>query len=125
MDKLDNLKVGDKVVVVAEGTNQDRYYRGRPIEDRIREGVVAKNGRKYITVKMINDSEIQFDKTNNYTEKTNGCADYSLYANRQDIFDKFERESLEIDLRLAFDFSSSRKFSLDQLRRIKNIIDEK
>ena len=90
IEKLNNKKVGDPVYLFADGTNMQRRYRGEPLENKIIETTVIKVGRKYITV----DNKfkgIQFDRTDDYTEKTNYCADYYLYADKQDIYDLKEK----------------------------------
>ena len=123
VEKLNNKKVGDTVYLFEDGENTKRRLRGEPLENKIIETTIIKIGRKYLTV----NTGTQFDKTINYREKTNYCEDYYLYAEKQDIYDLVEKENLlhliykKVDL---YNYSNKNNISLDQLRRIKEILDE-
>ena len=123
IEKLNDKKVGDVIYLFADGTNMQRRYRGEPLENQIIETTVIKAGRKYITVEYHN---VQFDKSD-YSEKTNYCADYYLYADKQDIYDLKEKQSLfsMVSSKLGRSaYSCPSDISLDQLRRIKVILEE-
>ena len=97
IEKLNNKKVGDPVYLFADGTNMQRRFRDEPLESKIIETTVIKITKKYMTV----DDKfkgIQFDRTDDYTEKTNYCADYYLYADKQDIYDLKEKANLFSEL---------------------------
>ena len=48
---MDNrIKVGAKCYLKAQG-NEERYHRGKPMEEWIYEAEIIKVGRKYFTVK--------------------------------------------------------------------------
>lgn len=118
MNKLDGLKVGDTVYLLAVGNMHSRC-KDKSIEDRIREVEVTKVGRKYITT----NNDCQFDKTDDYREKTVYTPDWEIYATKQDIYDKRDSEILSSDISDYFRYGKN-NLTLDQLKRIKAIIDE-
>jgi hypothetical protein len=129
MDRdLGKIVKGQEVwVKVIDGSNVARfYYKSSNIEDRILQGEVTKVGRKYITVKFGRYKEEQFNIEDEYRNKyTAGGADYQLYLTKQDILDEVEVETIHSEIRSAFgDYRNNGKFTLEQLRRIRDIINE-
>ena len=88
--------------------------------NRITKGTLTSIGSKYYTVKD-KHSETKFDKETMH-EKTNYSPMETLYFCEQDLFDARELQALETELRTTI---PRVKMTLDQLRRIKMIVDEK
>ena len=126
--KLD-LKVGQKVTVKIEPmSNASRYVDMslENIDDWCFEGEVTKVTNKYITVKFKCDEE-KFSVEDDYRQKTiYGGADYKLYLNRQEVIDEKEANDIYYFIRYKFDGygCNNNKFTLNQLRRIRDIIKE-
>jgi hypothetical protein len=115
-------------VKIINGSNVDGYYKNSNIEDRIFQGDVIKVGRKYITVKFDECKEYQFSIEDDYKNTyTAGGSDYQLYLTKQDIFDEIEAENINSEIQTAFGSygRNNGTFTLDQLRRIKDIINER
>lgn len=114
------IEKGQTVYLKAVGNNardrEDIYYA---------EAEITKVGRKYIAVKH-NWSEYQFEINNSYREKTIYSPSWELYFSVQDIYDEEERVKLFRELNLEFNYigGSAKDCSLDQLKRIKSILDE-
>lgn len=121
MDK--RIKVGEKCYLKAQG-NEERRHRGKSIEEWIYEVEITKVGRKYFTVKK-GWEEIKYD-INNLEEVTNYCSNWKFYFDKQEIINDMEIKKIErvIEARFSKYGDNSSKLSLDQLRRIMNIIDE-
>ena len=121
---MDNrIKVGAKCYLKAQG-NEERYHRGKPMEEWIYEAEIIKVGRKYFTVKK-DCSEIKYN-IDDLTEVTDYCSDWEFHFDKQEILDEMEIKKLEWDIKIKFSgygFNSS-KLSLEQLRRIMDIINE-
>lgn len=121
---MDNrIKAGNKCYLKAQG-NEVRRHRGRPAEEWIYEGEIIKVGRKYFIVKC-GCRDIKYS-LEDFTEVTNYCSDWNFYFNKQDILDEMEVDNLERDIRNRFSGygKNSSKLSLNQLRRITDIINE-
>ena len=126
MDRKLNLKKGDKCIMAMTSSN----FRSRNIKmtlDNIKEWTieceVISIGRRYVTVKE-GRSEYKFDIDNNYREKSNYSPDYILYQNIQEIFDERDADDLNEYIRNRIGQYGSARFSLEKLKRIKEIIDE-
>lgn len=118
------LCLGKKCYLKIQG-NSERYYKGEPIEKKIRECEIVKIGRKYFTVLTKTGQSIQFE-IDTLDEKTQTLSDWKFYFEKQDILDEEEYKNLEISIRMYFSnciFSKS-KLSLEKLRKISAIIEE-
>jgi hypothetical protein len=129
MDRKLDLKVGQSVVIkVEEASNASRRVNMSlaNIDEWCFDGEVTKVGRKYITVKFKGYKEEQFVAEDDYRQKyTAGGADYKLYLTKQDVIDEKEANNLYSDIRTKFGgFRNNNQFTLDQLQRITNIINE-
>lgn len=130
MDRKLDLKVGQEVVVkIIEGSNASRRENMSldNIDSWCFNGEVTKVGRKYITVKFNNWQEYQFDIEFDYRNKyTAGGADYQLYLSKQEVVNEKESNNLYKYIQTEFNGYSGNKgkFTLDQLRRIMDIINE-
>lgn len=79
-------------------------------------------GNKYITV---NDN-IRFSIANGFTENTDfGSINYELHLSKQNALDAIEKDSLFNQCRKSLDYSCKKKYTLSQLRRIADILNEK
>lgn len=119
------FKVGQIVILKPVGDNA-RYIRNNAkdsnIMNHLEEYKVEKVGRKYVTV--VQDgiySALRFDMESNSQVDTCGC-DWKLYTSIQSICDEDEANSIEWSLKLLFNSHGKLKLSLDQLRKINNII---
>jgi hypothetical protein len=109
--------VGQSVYLVP-GTNANRYEKGKIIE-----GVIKTIGRKYYTV-TVKGCNYQFDKEN-LQQNTIYTPDYFLYFDKQDIINRREIRKLTAIIRKAHGtYGAPPDLTLDQLRRIKAILDE-
>ena len=112
------LTTGDKVYLMPVG---DNYRRGDKLPQ---EATVQKAGRKYIHVTREGSRHaIMFDRER-HREATEYSPGWELYLSRQALMDELERRELEFTLRDAFGSLGRYDFTLDQLRRIKAIVDE-
>lgn len=121
------VEVG-QVVYLKPGTNKGRY------DKSICRGKVVKVGRKYYDVVLLLNINGEYTESrakykyniSDNTQVTNYCADYYVYFSEQDILDEEEFEDIRMDIRSLFDSSLSLKkvLSIEQLRRIKDIIEE-
>ena len=117
------IKVGSKCYLKAQG-NEERRHKGKPFEEWIYEAEIIKVGRKYFTVKCgVWDRKY---RTDDLTEVTNYCSDWAFYFSKQDILDEMEIEKLEFFIKNRFSGygKNPSKLTLEQLKRIYNIINE-
>lgn len=123
---IKDFKVGQTVYVELIGNAK----RGRCSEELIEEWEVAKVGRKYVHAqKKGSIFPVVFEKNEydgNFVEKTDISVDYILYASKSEIEEKFEREKLYSEIRDTFrEYGNCpSKLSLEQLRKIKAIIED-
>lgn len=120
---MSKLEVGQRVFL-EPGINVARYNKS------IREGEILKVGRKYFEVGLVyKDGTVMKSRPYKYhiedlTQKTDYCADYNLYLNKQDILDKKEKSRLYMQIEKYFSrWSSNKDLSLDKLRKIKDILE--
>lgn len=127
---IKDFKVGQTVYVELTGNAS----RGKTAEQCIEEWEVASVGRKYIKAgeghkKWGIIRERTFEYRENYgrfVEKTDYCVDYILYLTRQEIERKFEKARLLNEVESFFrDWNKPKNLSIEQLKRIKEILDEK
>ena len=129
MDRVLNFKKGDKCIVAIEEHSNASRHKDMSIDninDWTYEGVVIASGKKYITVEFNNETS-KFEVDNDYRKKVNyGSNDYKLFKDIQGVKDERELDSLIWSIRMCFDRmnKSNTKLTLDQLRRISNIISE-
>jgi hypothetical protein len=91
----------------------------------IKECVIKKIGRKYIEVENPDwDADIIKIEIETRREVTKYSPDWELYFSKQELLDEIEKEKLENDIKAIFGCYRGTDLSLDQLRRIKKIIDE-
>jgi len=128
MDRKLDLKVGQKVVVtIIKRSNASRHkdMSLENIDNWCFDGEVTKIGRKYITVKWDKWSEEQFSIENDYNNKTDYSCDYKLYLNKEEIIKERKADELYNEIKTHFSgWGGNENFSLDQLERIINIINE-
>lgn len=121
--KLKDFKVGQKVYIRLIGN----ACRGKHGEELIEEWEVVVVGRKYLTAKN-GSREYQFKSPiiheNYFVQKTNHCINYILYASREDIEVELEKSRLFREVSEYFrGYGCEKKFTLEQLRQIKGIIE--
>lgn len=127
---IKDFKVGQKVYVELTGNAS----RGKTAEECIEEWEITSVGRKYIEAGRIDKKrggvwgKHLFEYKENYgrfVEKTNYCIDYALYLTRQEIEDKQEKSRIFKEVSEVFrGFGAERNITLEQLRRIKKILNE-
>lgn len=121
-----NLKKGDKCIMAVrqKSTFASRLnIRLDNIDKWTWEVEVVSIGRKYVTVKRADGSEYKFDIEKDYIEKSNTSPDYVLYQKLQEVYDIQEYEELSNYIRRKI--NNMADLNLDQLKRIKSIIEEK
>lgn len=128
MQKSD-FKVGNTVwLKIIEGSNRARYSNINPndVESWIVEATVENVGSKFISVKIRGTQIVKFNIKNNFHQiYVCGGADYKLYLSKQDVLNDIESENIYQEIKN--DFMASRnhkKLSLEQLRKIKEILDD-
>lgn len=95
--------------------------------DPLREVTVTKIGRKYVTVSWGAWREIQFEPTHTtdrfLTEKTEYGYGHRLYVSKDAYEETMELKQLRIWFRKASSYGNERQYTLDQLRAVKQILD--
>lgn len=116
---MSKLEVGQKVFLKAVGNNA-RYDK----EVRIEEYEVKKVGRKLLDVWKNQDDRysIKFDMENENREVSKYSPNWKLYFSKQDIADEEESSKLTNEIKKIFDRYGKVELSLEQLRKIKEII---
>jgi hypothetical protein len=112
------VQVGESVFLKAIGNNARR---GR---ERVEEWKIKKIGRKYFDVWIEGRefSTIQFH-IEDHKQKMD-YPDWELYWSMQDIEDEKEKNQILVKLSTMFGSYGKPKLTLDQLRRIQEIISE-
>lgn len=127
MDRKLNLKKGD-ICIMAIIPMSDASRRIDMSLDNINEWIeyveVISVDRKYITVKRCSKFDHKFDVENDYCEKSKYSPNYKLYENIQEIYNEREAERINDYIRDKIGQYGGARFSLDKLKRIKEIIDE-
>ncbi|ENY8692553.1 TPA: hypothetical protein ACSVPQ_003615 [Clostridioides difficile] len=118
---MDNLKKG-QTVYLKYGDCETK--KTKDLKDLYTEGIIESIGRKYITV-TVKGSSYKFDK-DSLNQVTNYAQDYYLYLSEKNLLDEIETDSILEELRsqIGVHFYSNCKLNIDQLRRIKKIMDE-
>jgi len=114
------MQIGDKVYLKPTDRNSRR---GKEVQEYI----ISKIGRKYLeVVQQLGDTfSIKFDMEKEYQQVSNYSADWELYFSKQEILDEQESIRLSDDIRKEIgNYGFPKDLSLDQLKRIKAIIDE-
>lgn len=121
------LEVG-QIVYLKPGINKGRY------DKSIKRGKVLKVGRKYYDVVLLINKDGEYVESrskykyyiSDNTQVTDYCSDYYVYFSEQDILDEQEFEDIHWSISSLFGSVDcvKKSLSLEQLRRIKDIIDE-
>ncbi|MEC4565390.1 hypothetical protein L8C07_05485 [Paenibacillus sp. CMAA1739] len=109
------MNIGDKVYLKAVG-NMAVKYKDQLL---IKETKITKVGRKYFEV-----DGVKFKMENKEQETGGYTADWKLYFSKQEILDEQEFQKLESDIRSKFNAFGKLDLTLDQLKRINEIINE-
>lgn len=121
---IKNFKVGDTVYIL------DYHYCRDISKATVKEAVVTGVGRKYVSVKPAEylhfNTEYKFhdDLNKVYYLTSNDSQENKLFRSMQDLDDWKESEDLYKEV-TSFFRSYYTNLTLNQLRRIKGIIDEK
>ena len=120
MYKITDFKVVQKVALEVTGNEARRpNYKDNPIRD----GVVEKVGKKYVTV-----CGRRFEEHPAYVglrEKTDSCVNFVLYPNKQVLEAKLEKDKLLFNIQEFFRHpNNSKELTLNQLKEIQKIITE-
>lgn len=115
--KFKDVKVGDELVISTIGRNLD-YTLKEPYTAKVYK--VTKN-RIYLNRTNFNwDEDYKFDFNGDYISALGA---YKLHLNMDDAYDVFNRIEIEKSIYCIKD-SYKHEFTLDQLRRIKAIVEE-
>lgn len=125
---IKDFKVGQTVYVELTGNAS----RGKTAEQCIEEWEITSVGRKYIKACKKEGGVFRFEITfewgdcyEKFVQKTNYSPDYILYATRQEIERKFEKEKLLNEVEIFFrDWNKPKNLSIEQLKIIKEILEE-
>lgn len=125
---IKDFKVGQTVYVELTGNAS----RGKTAEQCIDEWEITSVGRKYVKAGRCSDGTIWGETTFEYREnygrfvqKTNYSIDYIIYETRQEIERKFEKSKLLNEVETFFrDWGKPKNLSIEQLKRIKEILEE-
>ena len=123
--EIKDFKVGQTVFVELTGNAKI----GKSVDQLIEEWTVSKVGKKYVHAgRKGSGFPIRFEKNNCgnanvFVQKTEYVVDYLLYASKADIEEKMEYEELSSTITGIFRHGSNKRLSLEQLRKIKEIIE--
>lgn len=126
---IKDFKVGQTVYVELTGNAS----RGKTPERCIEEWEITSVGRKYIEAGKRSERcgiirKTLFEYRENYgrfVQKTNYCIDYIIYETREEVERKFEKYKLLNEVESFFrDWSKPKNLSIEQLKRIKEILEE-
>lgn len=130
MDRLADLKVGDKVII-RYINDAIRYIKDRSINNiaewtRKEPCEVTKITKKYVTVKFTDTWEEKFDREFDYVQKVNrGSANYKLYRNLEEIILEEQANDLYYKVKKTFFDSWNRpdEMTLEKLERVAQILE--
>ena len=105
-------------VFVGQVLYRERTSRHSPTE--ITEHTVTKIGRKYFEATGLND-KINISNLK-YESPMYSQHNYQLYLSKQQILDRQEMNSLYNKIQNLFSHYSNRKFTLDELRKVAEIV---
>ena len=125
MQKSDFKKRQEVFLLIREGSNEYRRIKDEPFEKRILRATVVTVGRKYITVEYRNWPPIMFDIEDDFRQVYDCSEDYKLFLTEQAVHDYEERRILFRELRETFNYTNEEKYSLEQLRAVKSIFENK
>lgn len=129
MTKSDFQKGQTVYLFIVQGSNAYRYVKDKPFVERIVPATVVSVGKKYISVaptKYPNGEKIRFNVEENFNQEvTAGSIDYRLFLSAQEICDDQESEILYDFIATRFNsYRNSGKYSLETLRKIKEILED-
>jgi hypothetical protein len=110
----DKIKIGLKIYLKPIG-NMLRCRK------EIKECTISKIGRKYFEVEEIPNIKFQIE---NLRQVTNYTPDWKVYFSKQEILDEQEYDELFTELRKIFSERNKTDLTLEQLRKIKEIVSE-
>ena len=118
----DDFKVGQEVACKYSG-NMARRRNGYAV------GSVTKAGHKLITVKIDDNESVQFrlepdDNREYLLQKSNYVGDYELFPSVQAYLDYEEKDKKAGEIRSILGSYGDVKLSIDQVRRIYDIVTE-
>ncbi|MGV4321238.1 beta barrel domain-containing protein [Bacillus mojavensis] len=116
-----------KIEVGVEVFLKPTERRGRTItDDDILERTILKVGRKYfhVGIKEKPDHRMIKFEIDGLMQATDYSPDWEVYFSKQDIFDEEKRKDLLFNIRSKFNRYVTNDLSLDQLKRINEIINE-
>lgn len=124
--EIRDFKAGQTVYVELAGN----AGRGKTAEQCIEEWEIISVGRKYIRAGKRSEKfgvigETIFEYRGNYkrfVQKTDYCIDYILYATRQEIEEKHEKNRLFREIEERFRYNLQKDITLKQLRSIHDIL---
>lgn len=117
----EDFKIGQEVACRYAG-NLARGNKGYTI------GTVTKVGRKLVTVSLGGNKGVQFEFEDNierdYLLQKSNYGDYELFPSVQAYFEHEEKNKKASEIKLIFSSYSGVKLSVDQVRRIYDIVTE-
>ena len=96
-------------------------------EQKLTPMVITKVGRKYFSARYLDDSsgwsEIQY-YVDSGIEKTNFSANSCIYLSEKEYDDEVMANNLYLNIKNSFSSFRNKKFTLSQLSRINDILEE-
>lgn len=126
---IKDFKVGQTVYVELTGNAS----REKTAEECIEEWEITSVGRKYVKAGkrheeygIFRETTFEYrDSYNRFVQKTDYCVDYVIYLARQEIERKIEKSKLLNEIESFFrDWNKPKNLSIEQLKRIKEILAE-
>lgn len=117
----DQLSIGQKVYL--KPINNAARYGNKEINEK----TILKIGRKYFSVGEEGQTNERFMtkfEIEDLREVTDYSPDWEVYFSEQEILDEEEFNEIARDIRLKFGSYGKLDLTMDQLRRIKEIINE-
>lgn len=128
MKKSDFTKGQDVCLLVVEGSNAYRRRTYNLLDDRLLPATVISIDSKYITVEIDHEGgrQVQFDISNRFLQHYEaGSNDFELFLTKQDALNTIKATKLYREVANGFSrWYNDGKYSLDQLERIKAIMEE-
>jgi hypothetical protein len=112
-----SLTVGQTVYLNPFGHGGRHGHGGRQVQ----KGTISKIGKKYFEIEGFYRDRFFIDTMRHDGEKTGYGCSWKVHISKQEILDEAEEGQLREELRKAFAWDG-KKFTLEQLRKIKAII---
>lgn len=121
---MESFKKGQTVYLLRVGDYRDRDHK---IHEP-REAMITVVGRKYLTVAFPGSRfvwELKFDKEYPFRQKTDYAPDEMIFFSREDAINAQNKRNVFLEVRKEISARHIKSFTLNQLQKIKSIMNEK